>query len=676
MPVISLDKIKNGAVLDDSIKQTAIAKSEAIQNQNLYISDLLKTEGNKPGSGFIGNTQTASGSEGKTTTPTPAKENLYDDLVNQKPKDYSPNAEGLANTGAGAEAAVGTGLDGKPIDYSWNKQGSEKAQKQYQSDVLAQKDKLLTQAQQTANNAVNYQTQSDMMKYQNNQNAEKVGWTGGYVLDQNKQTEYLKASIQAQMYGAMELQKYGYDSALAAARLSYDLNQQEYARQYYNDAVSAALSEAQLTGTYFSAETKDMMSQFAVAEQKLKDQTISKEERTKAESIINTINGWFSTNGISSAGVKTMAAYQFEAEQAFQWNTELYTRYQAAVQTLKQDQQNNPNMFFKLDENGNPIFDGMDVQTIDFTSQSIADAVSYAKTSDSAKQQLYSYFNWIMNDAIAKYKESVMTQDSNGKTTYQIKEEDFKKAIENATSEIAKYQNEANSFYDFHFVLTDSVASIKYEPVLNEDGTPKTDSDGNIIYNTEIEIKENSNQVNNGYSSQIQMVDASQSNWLDNVKASTPQFSLSSTPNNIGITASYQTDQINGSGIDDDFDYKIGKYKYDLDIDWQAKGSGWEEFWSSNQFSMFYSNDATHNDANGKHAQEFWDNCIKYLNKAYPNVKNGDLAFVNITNTDEGNIVWMYHNGKWGFIQKNADGKKLYADLKSFSNGSIPGNWK
>jgi len=378
------------------------------------------------------------------------KKNLYDELANQQPNTYeesvakSQNPNGITepdgtireaeakdaqlNTGAGAEAAVGT-------QYSWNKQGADKAQKQYQSDVLQQKDKLLTQAQQTANNTVNYQTQADMMKYQNNQNAEKVGWTGGYVLDQNKQTEYLKASIQAQMYGAMELQKYGYDSALAAARLSYDLNQQEYARQYYNDAVSAALSEAQLTGTYFSAETKDMMSQYSTALQKLSDKSISEDEKNKADSIIKTIEKWFSTNDISPAGVKTMAAYQYEADQAFQWNQELYIRYNTAIKTVKEDQKNNVTLFIKVDANGNPIFDGMDVETLDFSTVSANELASYIKPEDSevlnkaAQQQVQAYINYLYKDALNQAQKQVEDNQGNVSTTTDLNKKEYKEAI-------------------------------------------------------------------------------------------------------------------------------------------------------------------------------------------------------------------------------------------------------
>ena len=314
----------------------------------------------------------------------PSENNMYyDTLLNTE--EYKPNSgvdengnplanEGK-NTGSGVEAAVGT-------DYSWNKQGEAKANTAYEQEVNNAKQNLLTNRQTMENNAVNYQAESDMMKYQNNQNAEKVGWTGGYVLDQNRQMDYLKQSIQAQMYGAMELQKYGYDSALAAARLSYDLNQQEYARQYYQEAVSAALSEAQLTGTYFSAETKDMMSQLAVAQQKKDDQSLTEEERDQAKRLEEQIQSWFQSNGISKEGVKTLEAWQQESQIELQRSQEMWERYNAAIKAAQQDLAENSSLFFQLDENGNIMFDGNNALTGNWDSMSKEEILDYIMGQD------------------------------------------------------------------------------------------------------------------------------------------------------------------------------------------------------------------------------------------------------------------------------------------------------
>lgn len=396
----------------------------------------------------------------------PNSDNKYIDpneFLNTEKPEYTPNEEGLKNTGQGAASALGS-------QYSWDQKGSQAAQTQYQSDIKSTQQNALTNRQTIESNAVNYQTNADMMKYQNQQEAEKVGWTGGYVLDQNRQMEYLKQSIQAQMYGAMELQKYGYDTSLAAARLSYDLNQKEYARQYYNDAVSAALSEAQLTGTYFSAETRDMLSQRAVAEQILKDQSATQDDKDNASKLITSINGWFSENGISESGVKTMEAWEKEVTLDAQWREEQWTKYQAALEAANADLTNNATMFIKVNENGDPLYTGQTIETLDFSTANGQTMAEYivgedGKVNEKAKQQLYSYFNYIINDALNQYKNSVMTKDPNGNVTYNVTSDGVKKALAQAYKVLEKYKYEDNAAYktlysEYTFSSTDPIFNI------------------------------------------------------------------------------------------------------------------------------------------------------------------------------------------------------------------------
>ena len=340
-------------------------------------------------------------------------------------------------------------------DFSWNTDATAKAETTYKTDTESVKQNYLTNRQTLEQNAVNYQAQADMMKYQNNQNAEKVGWTGGYVLDQNRQMEYLKASIQAQMYGAMELQKYGYDSALAAARLSYDLNQQEYAHQYYQEAVQNALNEAQITGTYFSAETKDMMNQLRVAELKANDSSLSENERTRATKLIETINNWFEENGVSKAGTTTLQKWQAEQSNSLEWAQYNWNVYNAALESAKTDIQNNATAFIRytLDENGNPKIDYTDgydgeVRTIDMNNMTAEQLIGYVIQNNSvnskAKEQVQSYLDYLYNDALAK----VTTTDSNGKQTINTSSSTYKNAIEkiNTLVEDLNKKLESNPF--------------------------------------------------------------------------------------------------------------------------------------------------------------------------------------------------------------------------------------
>lgn len=536
------------------------------------------------------------------------------------------------NTGSGVESAIGS--DGNPIGYSWEQQGTKKAKNTYTQNVLEQKQNALTNRQTIENNAVNYQAQADMMKYQNNQNAEKVGWTGGYVLDQNRQSEYLKQSIQAQMYGAMELQKYGYDSSLAAARLSYDLNQQEYARQYYQEAVTAALSEAQLTGTYFSAETKDMMSQLAVARQKYDDANLSEEERDQADRLIKTIEGWFQSNGISQAGVKTLESWQAEQTQELQWSQDLYQRYYAAVQALKEDQQNNPSMFFRLDENGNPLFDGTDVKTIDFSATSIKDALSYVIqdgkiTSEGAKQQLYSYFNWIMNDAIAKYKETVAKKDSDGNVFYNINKDDLQKTVENATKQIQEYTNNVDAgqlLKDYNFKSSDQSVNVSY--------------DGNNIT--------------------VEPTAQSGGQSFNYIGSSGEKYSVNTSYYHYAETAEVKNANTS-KATDDDVEFNYNDKNYDLDIDWKFKASSA----AVNNFSEW----ASKHGYKGKE-QALWDDCQGYLNAYIQNPKNNYLVI------GPANTLWLYYSGTWGYVQDNTGGSKLLSDIKSAIAGNTPDRWE
>lgn len=598
-------------------------------------------------------------------TSAPSTPNSYDDISGNK-EGYSPNSEGLSNTGSGAEAALGT-------DYSWNKQGSSQAQATYTNDVLTAKQNLLNNRQTAENNAVNYQAQADMMKYQNNQNAEKVGWTGGYVLDQNRQMDYLKASIQAQMYGAMELQKYGYDSSLAAARLSYDLNQQEYARQYYQEAVSAALSEAQLTGTYFSAETKDMMSQLSVAQQKKNDKSLSQEERDQAERLEKQIEDWFSTNGISKEGVKTLEAWQQDQANELQWSNELWTRYQAALEAANTDISENPSTFIMLDENGKEMWDGTNITTGNWetmTAQNVGDYLLSGtdKTiNQQAVNQFYSYLDSTITGEIeAGYKEwciknGYIKENSDGNTNITskmneatllqyIEESGIIDRIKNKYSKGIEDKAEYSDLYaifqnwDFTIKMPDGTQhTYTYKDLSNldvyRDNNGIQGSETSVDQTGGVETDSNGNVTKSGYPSFIKT-----------------DFDKAKFPSGGSIDTSH---------YDDDVDYDLGEgvgggtknYNYDIDIDWVGNNEGC----ASGTFKGKY----------GDSAADQWTRSQNYLKAAFPTAANGDLAF------DQWDILWIYYNGKWGYIQQsNLGGQRLKEDMKTYLNGGTPGRWK
>ena len=340
-------------------------------------------------------------------------------------------------TGQGVESALGT-------NYSWEQQGRDKAVSQYGSDVLTVKQNAQENASTINQNLSQYQEQADMMQYQNNQQAEKVGWTGGYVLDQNRQMDYLKASLNAQMYGAIKLQEYGYDTSLAAARLSYDLNQKAYAQEYYTQAVTNALNEAQITGTYFSAETKDMMSQLSIAKQIAEDSSQPTADRDNANKLIKSIEDWFNTNGISREGVQTLQAWQADQQNELNWQNEIWTEYNAALQSAKASIDDNPNIFLMYGQRGQLVYQDGEVKTIDMSGLTPTDLKSYAKIDTKAKEQVQSYVDYLFNDAIALA--TTVTKDKNGNETSQI---DYQKTeYKNAVKNMLNIINEINKGED------------------------------------------------------------------------------------------------------------------------------------------------------------------------------------------------------------------------------------
>lgn len=371
-------------------------------------------------------------------TPTPVKINTDQykkSAVNEiagigaKPKGYSEaiaeqqgGEEAKMNTGSGIESAIGTKEN--PINYSWEDKAAKLAEKTYSQKVLEEKQNLLTNRQELEKNSQQYQTQADMQKYVDNQTADKVGWTGGYVLDQNQQREYLKASIQAQLYGAMELQKYGYETSLAAARLAYDSNMLQYAEEYYNQAVQNSLNEAQVTGTYFSAEVKDMLGQWKVAEQKLTENPNDAQANQVKESIIK----WFKTNNISDAGIKTLEAWNAEQSMELQWQQELWTQYNAAYESINADVKDTPTTFIRVDETGKTVYENSTVQTIDMTQMSDSDLASYASIGKDACKQVQSYFKILIED-IKNQNTTIKEDGTKTYNTQQINKE-YEKLLE------------------------------------------------------------------------------------------------------------------------------------------------------------------------------------------------------------------------------------------------------
>ena len=201
-----------------------------------------------------------------------------------------------------------------PLVSSWESNAERMAEGQFKVDVNKAKQTLLRSRQQMQDEGMKGQTELALGEYERGQSAEKAGWTGGYMLDQKRQGDYLKASIQAQMYGAQELQKYGMDTQLEAARLSYDLGKENLAYKLYQDAQQMAITEAQMFGYYVSPEIRDLLNQRTAAQTALSDMNSTEAERQRAQQILTQVDTWFAEQDLDPNDITKFGRITMERE--------------------------------------------------------------------------------------------------------------------------------------------------------------------------------------------------------------------------------------------------------------------------------------------------------------------------------------------------------------------------
>jgi hypothetical protein len=218
-----------------------------------------------------------------------------------------------------------------PLTSSWENSAAQQQGVKFQQDVLAGKQTLLRGAQEAQAKGQEMQTQLALGEYMRGQSQEKAGWTGGYMLDQKRQGDYLKASIQAQMYGQQELQRYGMETQLEAARLAYDLGKDQLAYQLYQQEYQRSLQEAQMFGYYVSPENRDMLNQYRAADSILADANATEEEKARATVIKTQINEWFGEENIDANDLKAFSEITMEREQ---WNQ---AKIDAVLATINDD---------------------------------------------------------------------------------------------------------------------------------------------------------------------------------------------------------------------------------------------------------------------------------------------------------------------------------------------------
>jgi hypothetical protein len=335
-------------------------------------------------------------------------ETLTGKKIADSSKTFTPGPDGYdVNTGLNKDGLTreqvlkAKGTDDSLIKpFSFMDQGRDAAQIQYDADALKAEQNALFARQEFMREAEQGQTQKDVQKYLDNQSAEKAGWTGGYRLDQDRQRQYLEATVQASMYNAQEMQKFGLESSLQAARLAYEQGKTALAMEYYKLELDRSMNEAQLTGIYFSPEQKDMLGQLRAAEDTYKNLTASTEDKDRAGKIINSIENWFSTNGLSKEGIRTLAKLDSDRNDLMVKQSTIL----AAIETI-------PSGAYALKDNkGNYIMsaDGLTVQYFMPSIASANDKFNYfsgnytidGKTVDTGRQVFVQELNKLNNQTL------------------------------------------------------------------------------------------------------------------------------------------------------------------------------------------------------------------------------------------------------------------------------------
>lgn len=280
-----------------------------------------------------------------------------------------------------------------PVQTTWENQATIESKLGYQQDVNTAKQTSLQQAQNLTSTGQQLETSLQLGEYTQQQSIDKAGWTGGYLLDQNRQAQYLKAGIQAQMFNAQELQKYGYESQLDAARLAYQLGKEQLAYQYYKDAYAQAENEAQRTGYFVAPEIRDMLTQYEVAQQRLN----LNPKDAEATKVMTAINKYFEDEGIDPENISTFSQVTFEREQYNQ------AVYEATLNNID----NKFAQFIKVDANGETVTENGRPVLFDFETANSSDIAQYVSSGETAQSQFSTYINWLGQASMNGYYTSI-----------------------------------------------------------------------------------------------------------------------------------------------------------------------------------------------------------------------------------------------------------------------------
>lgn len=247
-------------------------------------------------------------------------------------------------------------------------------------------------------------------KYQTAQTMDKSGWgtnkgsgAGGYALDSNRQLEYLRSSIQADILSQKQLQALGYKTSLASAIAATELQADQLALERYQQARQDAAENSERTGYYVEPHIADMVTQAAAMDDLIKGGTLSEEEKVRYEkalegikskltSVIKARNaelkaqgvedyqyGTIDENGqISVLGIKTMKRILEEADLRYKEATIALQEYEGEIKRVEAEQVK-LDLYEKKDADGNIIYDSDGNIIYGSRSQDQAEALNEAK---------------------------------------------------------------------------------------------------------------------------------------------------------------------------------------------------------------------------------------------------------------------------------------------------------
>ena len=359
-----------------------------------------------------------------------------------------------------------------PLVSSWESQADKQAGIQFQKDVLTAKQTMVRNRQQMDLEGSQAQTQLALGDYMRSQSAEKAGWTGGYMLDQKRQGDYLRASIQAQMYGAQELQRYGMETQLEAARLAFDLGKEQLAYQLYQQEYQKSITEAQMFGYYISPEIKDMFNQLRTANSILSDANATDVEKERANNLVTQINAWFGEQNLDPNDIRRFSEITMEREQ---WNQ---AKLDAVLASINDD----PSIFLSRNDDGTYATDPATGQYVklnfeDITSEDLLEFLSKddQATNKFADQTMRSYAKYLAQLTLNNYFSTLV--DDEVPTAEGLKEyletqgSDRLKTYLNSLSPEAREAVEALLEDNFNPSLTRNGVTISYDNTVSGTGT-------------------------------------------------------------------------------------------------------------------------------------------------------------------------------------------------------------